>query len=143
MIKIFTFLSKEKIDSIIEEHRKNPEARLLQKQLAKEITIFVHGNDEFEKAIETTEKLFSKQATPIENMSEDDLQAMEGIVKIEISPEKIKQGIDLISLLAETGITPSKGEARKLLQNGGISLNRNKVQSTETKVDSSLLLHNK
>ena len=142
-IKIFTFLSRGDIDSLIDLHRKNPEARTLQKQLAKEITVFVHGNEEFEKALETTEKLFSKQSMPVESMSEDDLQSMEGIVKIEVLSDKIKQEIDLITLLAETGITPSKGEARKLLQNGGISINRNKIQGTEMKIESSLLLHNK
>jgi len=142
-IKIFTFLSKETITSLIETHRKDAGTRILQKALAKEITVFVHGEDEYKKAIETTEKLFANQTAPISSLSEDDLQMMEGVVKINYPLEKLNSGIDVITFLAETTIFPSKGEARKMVQNGGVSINREKVAGADAGINTSLLLHNK
>ena len=83
-IKIFTFLSKDIIDDLIKEHDANAANRLLQKKLAKEITIFVHGEEGLKQAIETTEKLFANQSAPAENLSEQDLESMEGVIKIEL-----------------------------------------------------------
>ena len=142
-IKIFTFLDEQTINNLIAEQQKDAAKRVLQKTLAKEVTIFVHGEDEYIKAIETTEKLFANQSAPAESLSEHDLEGMEGIVKVEFSKEKIEVGIDVVSFLAETNIFTSKGEARKMLQGGGVSINRKKVESIELKVDSSLLLHSK
>jgi tyrosyl-tRNA synthetase len=140
-IKIFTFLPKEQIDSLLERHAKNAGARELQKTLAKEVTSFVHGEDEYRKAIETTEKLFANQTAPAENLSPDDLENMEGVIKIDFAAAKINAGIDIVSFLAETGIFPSKGEARKTVQGGGVSINRNKVDAVSFVVNESLLLH--
>jgi tyrosyl-tRNA synthetase len=142
-IKIFTFLGKNEIDSLIAEHQQNAAARVLQKALAKEITIFVHGAEEYNNAINTTEKLFANQSAPAESLSEDDLKNLEGIVQVEYPSEKITAGMDVVSLLAELNIAASKGEARKLIQNGGISLNRKKVDNLQLVVDSSFLLHKK
>ena len=142
-IKVFTFLQKNEIDLLIGSHQKNAAARELQKTLAKEITIFVHGEIEYKNAIETTEKLFASQSAPAESLSENDLGNMEGVVKINFDINKIKTGIDIVSLLAETNIFPSKGEAKKMIQNGGVFINRKKVDSLQLTVDSSLLLHEK
>lgn len=142
-ISIFTFLDKETIDGLIAEHSLNPASRTLQKTLAKEITIFVHGEDEYNKAIETTEKLFANANASIESLSVDDLENMEGILKIDIAIDRLETGIDIVSLLAETTILPSKGEAKKMIQGGGISINRNKVDNLQLMVDSKLLLHEK
>lgn len=142
-IKIFTFLSNDEIDSLIAEHDKNAAARILQKRLAKEITVFVHGQDEYEKAIATTEKMFSNQNVNIEDMSVQDLEGLDGLIKFEYPISKISDGIDIVSFLAESTIFPSKGEARKTIQNGGVSINRKKVSDIQLKVDSTLLLHNK
>ena len=142
-IKIFTFLQKNEIDLLIESHHKNAAARELQKTLAKEITIFVHGENEYQNAIETTEKLFANQSAPAESLSEDDLENMEGVVKINFDINKIKTGIDIVSLLAETTIFPSKGEAKKMIQNGGVFINRKKVESLQLSIDNTLLLHEK
>jgi len=140
-IKIFTFLPKGTIDSLIQQHDENAADRLLQKMLAKEVTLFVHGQEGLKQALETTEKLFSSQAAPAESLSEADLEGMEGVVKIDYAlPEN---GIDITSFLAETSIFPSKGEARKMVQNGGISINRKKVGGLEFSVSAGLLLHNK
>lgn len=140
-IKLFTFLTREEIDSITETHLQNPSARTLQRKLASEVTSFVHGQAELSKAIETTEKLFSNQQAPIESLSETDLEQIQGVVKVEVDKASLAEGIDIVSLLANTGIFPSKGEARKTIQGGGVSINRKKIESVELKVDSSFLLH--
>ncbi|MCE2703973.1 MAG: tyrosine--tRNA ligase [Terrimonas sp.] len=140
-IKLFTFLTREEIDSITETHQQNPSARTLQRKLASEVTSFVHGHAELSKAIETTEKLFSNQQAPIESLSETDLEQIQGVVKVEVDKASLAEGIDIVSLLANTGIFPSKGEARKTIQGGGVSVNRKKIESVELKVDSSFLLH--
>jgi tyrosyl-tRNA synthetase len=142
-IRIFTFLGKAEIEEIVEKHQHNPAARPLQKTLAKEITILVHGETAYLKAAEQTEKLFSNQSVPLETMSESDLISLEGIVHASFSAQKIKAGIDIVSFLAETGILPSKGEARKMIQNGGINVNRRRVEDIQFVVDSGLLLHEK
>ncbi len=142
-IKIFTFLDEQTINDLIAEQKKDASKRVLQKTLAKEVTIFVHGEAEYNKAIETTEKLFANQTAPAETLSAEDLEGMDGIVKTDFAKEKIDTGIDVVSFLAETNIFPSKGEARKMVQGGGVSINRKKVESIDLKVDSSLLLHNK
>ncbi len=142
-IKIFTFLDKPTIDTLIAEHKQDAAKRILQKTLAKEITVFVHGLQEYNKAIETTDKLFAHQNASAEVLSEDDLNNMEGIVKNNYPADKIRAGIAVIDLLVDTNIFPSKGEARKMIQNGGVSINRKKAESTELKIEISMLLHNK
>ncbi len=142
-IKIFTFLDKPTIDHLIEEHKKDASKRLLQKTLAKEVTIFVHGQLEYDKAIETTEKLFSNTTAAAEDLSEDDLHHMEGIVKINYNVIKLDTNTDVVSFLAETNIFPSKGEARKNVQVGGVSINRKKIEDIQLVIDSSMLLHGK
>lgn len=142
-IRIFTFLEKGIIEKLISDHTANPSARILQKKLAEEVTMLVHGKDEFEKAVATTEKLFANQNAPAESLSVDDLEAMEGIVKIDYGQEKLETGIDVVSFLAESNIFSSKGEARKMVLGGGVSINRKKVEGTDMKIDVSLLLHDK
>jgi len=142
-IKIFTFLNRHSINDLIKTHTENPAERLLQKTLAKEITVFVHGMEEYEKAIETTAKLFASQNASAENLSEDDLNNMEGIVKTDFSKERLTEGMDVINFLAETQIFTSKGDARKMIQGGGVSINRKKVETVDMKIESSLLLHHK
>ena len=142
-IKIFTFLGKEVIEELLEKNKQNPADRLLQKTLAKELTLFVHGNEEYDKALETTAKLFASQHATTESLSEEDLKNMEGIVTINFSTDKIKAGIDVVSLLAETTIFSSKGEARKAVQGGGVSINRKKADGIELTIDERFLLHKK
>jgi tyrosyl-tRNA synthetase len=142
-IKIFTFLPKEEISSLIEEHNSDASKRVLQKRLAQELTIFVHGQDEYNKAMETTQKLFAQQNASADSLSAEDLEGMEGIVKVRYPLSNLNTGIDVISLLTETAIFPSKGEARKMIQNGGVSINRKKVTDLQMQVDASLLLHKK
>ncbi|MBS1745802.1 MAG: tyrosine--tRNA ligase [Bacteroidetes bacterium] len=140
-IKIFTFLSKNEIDTLIQLHEQDAAQRLLQKTLAGEITQFVHGNNGLKHALETTEKLFAHQTAPAESLSENDLENMEGVVKIDYTLPG--DGIDITTFLAESKIFSSKGEARKMIQNGGISINRKKVESLQMTVDGDMLLHKK
>ena len=142
-IRIFTFLTQQEVSSIIEEHKKDAGKRILQKRLAEEVTKFVHGEEELKKAIETTERLFSNQHAPAESLSIEELEGMEGIVKIDFEKNKIAAGIDVVTFLAETKIFPSKGEARKTVQGGGISINRKKVDNFQLAIENSLLLHDK
>lgn len=142
-IRIFTFLPVEEIEHIETAHLADPGKRLLQKRLAEEITKFVHGNDELEAAIATTQKLFSNQNAPAESLSEQDLHEMEGVIKSVFEKNKIDQGIDVVSFLADTKIFPSKGEARKTIAGGGVSINRKKVEDVQMQINTTLLLHGK
>jgi tyrosyl-tRNA synthetase len=141
-IKIFTFLHQPEINALMDEHKKDAGKRLLQKRLAEEVTKFVHGDEALNEAIITTEKLFANQNAAAESLSMEDLESMEGIVKINFAKNKIDTSIDIVSFLAETTIFPSKGEARKTLQGGGVSINRKKVESIDMKIETGLLLHN-
>lgn len=140
-IRIFTFLPKETIEQLSTKHQQDASSRILQKTLAKEVTLFVHGEEGYQEAIATTEKLFANQSAPAESLSVQDLEGMEGITRYTYDAAKLTSGIDLVSFLAETGIFPSKGEARKMVQGGGVSINRKKVDNPQTLVDSSFLLH--
>lgn len=120
-----------------------PELKALQKSLAKEITAFVHGNEELQKAIETTEKLFANKTASAESLSVEDLEGMDGIIKIDFEKNKIVVGIDVVSFLADSTIFPSKGEARKTVQGGGVSINRKKVENIQLMIEQGSLLHGK
>lgn len=141
-IKIFTFIPKDEIEALIAEHAQNPSARILQKRLAKELTSFVHSEEAYLAAIETTEKLFNQQNASAADFSIDDLENIQGVEKIEIDANKLDSTPDVVSFLAEIGIFPSKGEARKMIQNGGVSINREKVQQATDTVSKDQLLHN-
>ena len=140
-IRIFTLLDRNIIDGLIAEHRQDPGKRTLQKALAREVTIFIHGEPEFEKAVETTDKLFAQQNAPADALSVEDLEAMEGIQKIDVPMDSLNAGVDVISFLSDAKIFPSRGEARKMIQNGGVSINRQKVADVAETVSAAQLLH--
>lgn len=142
-IRIFTFLPKDEIEELSKLHNADPSARILQKKLAEEVTSFVHGVEEFKQAVETTAKLFSNQAAPVEAMSIEDLEGLDGVVKFDYAANKIKTGTDVITFLAECGIFASKGEARRMVQSGGVSINRSKVDNPQQIVTGEMLLHEK
>ena len=135
--------ARQEIDALMEEQAQNPAGRAVQKKLAEAVTRFVHGEAELEKAIATTAKLFSGNNGSIEDMTEEDLLQMEGIVKVNIDRNRLQEGVGAIDFLAESGVFPSKGEARKLIQNGGLSINRQKVTDPQQQLRSEALLHNK
>ena len=140
-IKIFTFLTEDFISTLIKTHELNPSDRVLQKKLAEELTVFVHGKEEYEKAIETTQKLFSNTKAPVETLSIEDIESIEGIVKSDYDKSKITNGIDVLTFLTENNIFESKGAARKMLQNGGVSINREKIVDLQLMVSEKHLLH--
>ncbi len=142
-IKIFTFLDKPTIDNLIAAHKQEAAKRLLQKTLAKEVTLFVHGQSEYDKAIETTEKLFANTTASVEDLTEDDLNNLEGVIKINYAITKLDENVDVVSFLAETNIFPSKGEARKSVQGGGVSINRKKIEDIQLAIEKTMLLHGK
>lgn len=142
-IKIFTFLTPEQVDELISQHRGNAAARHLQKALAREVTVFVHGEKGLAEALETTEKMFANQSAPAASLSLEDLENMEGLERFEYPAGKFQAGVDVVTFLAESGIFPSKGEARKTVQGGGVSINRKKVENIQLTIESSLLLHGK
>jgi tyrosyl-tRNA synthetase len=142
-IRIFTFIPKEEIERLVEEHRQDAAKRLLQKRLAQEVTVFVHGEEEYQKAVETTQKLFSQQNASADSLSAEDLEGMEGIIKVQYAKDNLQNGVNVVDLLTGTGIFPSKGEARKMIQNGGVSINREKITDAQLQVDSGQLLHDK
>jgi tyrosyl-tRNA synthetase len=142
-IKIFTFLPQQQVHELIAAHKGNEHLYNLQKKLAEEVTKFVHGEEGLKAALATTEKLFANQTAPAESLSIEDLEGLEGVQKVRFSKATINAGIDIVSLLAETKIFPSKGEARKMVQGGGVSVNRKKVDDIQLKIDDSFLLHEK
>lgn len=144
-IKIFTFLSKEEIDSLIQTHFEAPHLRVIQKSLAKELTVMVHSTHDYEFAVKSSEILFNDN-TPDALMALNEsqfLDLMEGVPTYKTSLEKFNAGIGLIDLLAETGVFPSKGEARKMIQQGGLSMNKLKITDIALTLNSSNLMNQK
>ena len=126
-IKIFTMLDRETIESAIENHRACPERRELQKLLAREVTIMVHGEAEYENAVKASQMLFGK-ATADDLRSLDEktfLAVFDGVPTFEIAREKLPMNM-LEALAVETQVFPSKGEARKMIQGNGFSVNKEK-----------------
>lgn len=134
-IKLFTMLSKEEIDSLIEEHRKAPHLRILQKRLAKEVTIMVHSEADYELAVEASNILFGNATSETLKKLDDStiLSVFDGVKKFNVEKKKIIDGIKLTDLtVVESNVFKSKGELRKLITNGGISINKEKVTSDVT-----------
>jgi len=143
-IRIFTLLSREEIEALLARQAAAPHERTLQKKLAEEITCFVHSRADYEFAVKASEILFGNATTEIlQALTEEQLlQVMEGVPTIEISKTLLETGYDMVSFLADTQIFPSKGEARKMWQAGGLSLNKNKIGTDKTQVTSTDLLNN-
>ncbi len=144
-IKIFSLFSREEIEAFIEEHQQAPHLRLLQKALAKDITIRVHGRQEYDTAVEASDILFGKGTTETLTKLPEQvfLSVFDGVPTTGISAEDIDSGINIIDFLSEkTNILKSKGEARRSLSEGSISINKNRVDDTLT-INSSHLINNK
>ncbi len=145
-IKIFTLLDRQTIESLIERHRQAPHLRELQKTLAREITCMVHSEQEYEKAAEASQILFgSASVEALKALDEQTLlQVFEGVPQFEMAKSEIEAGVDIIELTAEKcSVFPSKGEARKLIQGGGVAINKVKVADTARRIDSSDLISGK
>ena len=128
-IKIFTLLNKQTIDDLIAEHDAAPHLRILQKRLAQEVTVMIHSQEEYEKAVEASNILFGGATSEaLRKLDEQTLlQVFEGVPQYKIARAELI-GLPFIELCAErSDIFPSKGECRKMVQAGGVSLNKEKV----------------
>ena len=134
-IKIFTMLERETIESAIEEHRADPGRRTLQKLLAEEVTRMVHGQEELDKAIRASRILFGKaSAEDLRSLDEKTFLAVfDGVPTFNVPKDKLPVGI-LDFLAVETQVFPSKGEARKMIQGNGFSLNKEKMTDINRQV---------
>ncbi len=144
-IRIFTLFSREEVEAMETEQDAAPHLRILQKALAKDITIRVHGEAEYNQAVEASEILFGKGTTEtLKHLDEKTLlNVFEGVPQFEISLSDLESGIGLVDFLAEkTAIFPSKGEARRMLKDGGVQLNKEKV-GEECIVNADFLLNNR
>ena len=129
-LKIFTFLTQEEIAALAEEHAKDPGQRPMQKRLAKELTCMVHSEKDYEAAVAASQILFSnKAADALHKLDEQTLlDVFEGVPMHDIKASDLEAGIPLLDLVAvKTPVFPSKGEARKMIQQGGVSVNKEKV----------------
>ena len=144
-IKIFTLLEPSVIEGLIAEHATAPQLRILQKALAAELTKLVHSEADLTFAIQATEILFGNATTEVlQSLNETQLlQVMDGVPTVNIDAAKVAAGYDIVELLADTAIFPSKGEARKMWQAGGIGINKEKITTEFTTVTSAQLLQGK
>ena len=143
-IKIFTTLSREEIESAIAGHANAPHLRELQKLLAREITVMVHGQEEYRKAVDASQILFGKSTSEtLRSLDERTfLSVFDGVPQYSLSKDVLPQNV--IDLLAvTTDVFPSKGECRKMIQGGGLSLNKDKCDSADRTVGSEDLIDGK
>ena len=144
-IKIFTLLPVAQIDALLTEHEAAPHLRLLQKKLAECLTTWVHSSADYDFAVKASEILFGNATTEVlQSLNENELlQVMEGVPTAKISKASLANGYDLIDLLVETNIFPSKGEAKKMFVAGGLGLNKTKIAPEKTSIDAQDLLQGK
>ena len=145
-IKIFTFLSKEEIEELVALQAQDPGQRPLQRRLAKEITTMVHSAEDYEAAVEASQILFSNKAGEILHKIDEPtlLAVMEGVPTFDIPRQAVADGVKLADLLTDLApVFSSKGEMRKMVQGGGVSINKEKVTDPYATADLSLLLNDK
>ena len=141
-IKIFTLLSNEEIENLIEQHDKSPNLRILQKKIAEEITMMVHSKEDLRKVQKATEILFGKSTT--DDLKKIDrlifLDVFEGVPKVQILKKEIKSGLDIISALVSIGnFLSSNGEARRAIRENSVSVNKNKVDENYSLTEKDLI----
>ena len=144
-IKIFTFLNQQTIEALVEEHKQAPHLRVLQKRLGEEVTLLVHGKDEYEKAIAASSILFGKSTSEdLKKLDEQTfLDVFDGVPQASIEKNQFNNGLDMIAALAaKTGFLKSNGEARRALKENSISLNKTKVKE-DYQITTSDLIANK
>lgn len=145
-IKIFTSIEREEIEALIAEHEQAPHLRVLQKRLAKEVTVMVHSEADYQAALEASQILFGNATSDaLKRLDEDTLLSVfEGVPQYEISRTDLENGIHIVDLLSDkTMIMSSKGEARRALKNNAIAINKEKVQDAELMVDPDYLIDGK
>ncbi|NLX73813.1 MAG: tyrosine--tRNA ligase [Bacteroidales bacterium] len=142
-IKIFTLISKDEVETLVTGHALAPHARILQKRLAEEVTAMVHGTEALEFAIEASQILFGKGTTDtLKKMDEPTLLSVfDGVPVFNVPKSVLEAGISVLELVSEqAAIFPSKGEARRTIAGGGVSINKEKIEAPDHTIDSSSLL---
>jgi tyrosyl-tRNA synthetase len=145
-IRIFTLLDKNTIEALEAEHANAPHLRLLQKTLAKEVTCIVHSEDAWKCAIEASDILFGNAPTDALTRLDEEtlLSVFDGVPQMKINRADLETGINPIELLAgKAPVFPSNGEARKMIQAGGVSINKVKLEDPTALITTSQLLNNK
>jgi tyrosyl-tRNA synthetase len=145
-IKIFTLLEQNEIENLISEHNKSPHERLLQKRLAEEMTAMVHSREELEAAIEASQILFGKGTTDsLKRMNENMfLSVFEGVPSFDVPENVLAGGVTFTSLCAEHAqVFSSKGELKRMIEGGGVSLNKVKVENPDMMIKKEQLLNKK
>lgn len=145
-IKIFTLLNKDEIETLVEKHREAPHLRELQKKLAEEVTIMVHSREEYNAAVAASQILFGQgTADQLKMLNEKTfLSVFDGVPMFEISMQELKVGVNIVDLLTEKAkVFPSKGELRRTIQANGLSLNKEKITSSDLLINESYLLGGK
>jgi len=145
-IKIFTLLDRVTIEELTEAHSDAPHERILQKRLAEEMTVMVHSRDDYEAAVEASQILFGKGTTEsLKRMNESTfLSVFEGVPVFDISMEVIGRGVSAADLCAEhSAVFASKGELRRLVQGGGMSINKVRIDNPDMVIGADMLLNNK
>lgn len=145
-IRIFTALSQEEIQALEEEQAAAPHMRALQKRLAKEITVMVHSVEDYEAAVEASNILFGNATSDaLKKLDEDTLLAVfEGVPQFEVSKDALAAGVKAVDLFVESAaVFPSKGEMRKMVQGGGVSMNKEKLEAFDQDITTADLLNDK
>jgi tyrosyl-tRNA synthetase len=145
-IRIFTTLEKEEIDQLIAQQDEDPGQRVLQKRLAKEVTIMVHSEEDYNMAVEASQILFGKATKEsLEKLDEQTLlDVFAGVPQFEVSREMLNEGVKAVDLTAEiTQCFPSKGEMRKMTQGGGVSINKEKLETFDRMITTADLVNDK
>jgi tyrosyl-tRNA synthetase len=145
-IRIFTLFSKDEIEAMEVEHNQAPHLRILQKALAKDITIRVHSEQEFQKALDASELLFGKgTAQGLSQLDEQTLlDIFDGVPQSRVAVSDLESGLNIVDLLTDkTNIFPSRGQARDLINGGGVSINKEKVEHTEILISNVQLIGGK
>lgn len=145
-IKIFTFLTKEEVEALIAEHQQAPHLRALQKRLAEEITVMVHSREDYDAAVEASNILFGNATSEaLKKLDEETLLSVfDGVPQFEVAKADIADGLKAIELFTDkAAIFPSKGEMRKLVAGGGVSVNKEKLADQDKLIDESMLLNGK
>ena len=138
-------MPKATIDELIAQHEIAPHERLLQKKLAEAITCFVHSEEDYQFALKATDILFGNATTEVlQSLNEEQLlQVLEGVPAVAIKKADLEAGYEIVNFLADTQIFPSKGEARKMWQAGGLGLNKSKITPEKTRLTTDDLLNDK
>ena len=145
-IRIFTMLTRDEVEALLKEQAEAPHLRAVQKRLAEEVTLMVHGREAYESAVEASQILFGKATTEtLRKIDEQTLLAIfEGVPQFKVNVSLFSKGITVLDLLAdESGVFPSKGELRRTVKGGGMSINKEKVSDVELTIGSEALLNDK